>query len=1080
MPDELEEEREGAFPIVGIGASAGGLEAFTDLLHSLPDNTGMGFVFVQHLDPKHVSILNELLQRHTKMPVQDVTEGLRVEPNHIYVIPRDKHIELVRGVLRLTPRLSSPVPHMPIDPFLRSLANDQKSKAIGVILSGNASDGALGMMAIKAAGGITFAQSSSTAKYDGMPRSAVASGCIDFVLSPDEIAKELTRLGRHPYISPAAAVGQREPSPATMESIGRIVALLRNATGVDFTYYKATTIRRRILRRMALKQIDNLDNYMAKLRSDPVEMHALYEDILINVTEFFRDPDVFDQLKKVVFPKIVSQQDTSRPLRVWVPGCASGEEVYSLAMALLEYVGERSHEVSIQIFGTDISEAALDKARAGIYAPSAVQDISAERLRRFFTKIDSNYQISKRIREMCVFAKQNLIKDPPFSKLDLISCRNVLIYLGPVLQKRIIPIFHYALKPTGYLLLGTSETIGSFAELFTLEDKKSKIYKRRATAARLPIEFPTEDQPAEHQETRLVASDRGEADLLRDADRVVLGKYGPAGVVVDPEFNILQFRGRTSTFLEPSPGVATLNLLKMAREGLVVELRNCIQRARRDGATVRSKPIQVRRNSGYIEVTMDLIPLKKANGQPTGFVVLFEESSEKPLKGHPQKGKKTTSTRETEQLRGELASTKEYLQTVIEEHESSNEELRSANEEIQSSNEELQSTNEELETAKEELQSTNEELNTVNEELQTRNMQLAQAGNDLQNLLTNVNIPIIMLGGDLRIRRFTPVSQRLLNLIPTDVGRPLSDINLNLDVSRLDRLAADVIETLTPKTMEVKDLNGRPFSLRIRPYRTEDNKIDGAVIVLVDLDPERVAAITVADQALEAANGKADPKSAQELRAFSAGLILAQEAERRNLALELHDDLTQRLALLQLNVETAERSKTLPTDLKDQLANLHSQVEALTGSIRQIAYRLHPAALEDLGLGPALQAYIREFGAREGIKTTFQASKLPGVVAPDVSLCIYRIVQEGLRNIAQHANAKTAQVSIVHTDHMFRVTVKDSGHGFDLNDPERKHGLGLRSMEERALAMGGNCKIASKGGQGTEIIAEIPEKREDV
>lgn len=1079
---EDSEDGEGTFPIVGIGASAGGLEAFTDMLQALPDDTGMGFVFVQHLDPKHVSILTELLQRHTKMPVQDATEGMRVEPNHIYVIPRDKHMGMKGGVLTLSPRIDSPIPHMPIDPFLRSLAADQKSKAIGVILSGNASDGALGMMAIKAAGGITFAQSSESAKYDGMPRAAIASGCVDFVLSPKGIAKELARLGRHPYVLPATPKGEQEPTPATLESIARILALLRSATGVDFTYYKSNTIRRRILRRMALKQVENLDRYIVMLRSYPQELLALYDDILINVTEFFRDPEVFEQLKKTVFPRIAPSAQNAVAVRMWVPGCASGEEVYSIAIAFLEYLGERSQEVSVQIFGTDISDAALEKARSGTYPPSIVQDISAERIRRFFSKVDSHYQISKRIREMCVFAKQNLIKDPPFSKLDLISCRNVMIYLAPVLQKRVIPIFHYALKPNGFLLLGSSETIGTFSELFSLEDKKAKIYRRRAGVSRPNIEFPVEEVPVAPL-TRLPPGDWTEGDLIREADRIVLGRYSPAGVVVDGDFNVVQFRGKMAPFLEPSAGMASLNLLKLAREGFSVELRNAFHKAQRENAPVRREGLQIRQDSGFHRFNLDVIPFKKTPGRDARFLILFDEVHEEPASHAESRSKKKKSSpgleRENHQLRQELVATKEYPQSAIEELESSNEELRSANEEIQSSNEELQSTNEELETAKEELQSTNEELNTVNEELQTRNSQLSQAGNDLLNLLGNVNIPIIMVGNDLRIRRFTPISQRLLNLIPADVGRPISDINLNLDIPKLDRMVAEVIETLSPKVSEVKDLSGRAYSLRIRPYRTEDNKIDGAVIVLVDLEPGRASMESAAERAMtsDGSSAGADAKPSEELRAFGAGLLMAQENERRNLSLELHDDLSQRLALLELNVETLEKGDSSPPQLREQLHSVHEQITGLSNSLRHIAYQLHPAALEQLGLGQAVESYVHEFGQRENIQVHFRANNLPGSIDSQIALCLYRIVQESLRNVAQHSDAKSADVSLSRTNHTIQLRVKDSGSGFDYESAKSKGGLGLRSMEERARACGGTFKLTTQAGSGTEVVVEVPEKQ---
>jgi two-component system CheB/CheR fusion protein len=1074
-PDNsLQVEAEGGtFPIVGIGASAGGLEAFTELLQNLPSDTGMGFVFVPHLDPKHVSLLTELLQRHTSMAVEEAINGVKVAPNRIYLIPRNMHMTLVNGALLLSPRQSSPIGHMPIDPFLRSLAADQKSKAIGVILSGNASDGTLGMMAIKAAGGITFAQSSDTAKYDSMPRSAIAAGCIDFVLPPKDIAHELAHLREHPYISPAKAQVESDVSPSTTEAIGRVMSLLRNVTGVDFAYYKPSTLRRRILRRMALQRIENLDRYIAKLRGDSRELRALYEDILINVTEFFRDPDAFEALARMVFPKIVPVRN-SGPIRIWVPGCSSGEEVYSIAITLLEFLGERSSEVSIQIFGTDISDVALDKARSGIYAPGLVESMSPERIRKFFRRIDSSYGINKRIREMCIFAKQNLVKDPPFSKVDLISCRNLLIYLGPVLQKRLVPVFHYALKPTGFLLLGSSETIGA-TELFSLVDKKNKIYSRLPTSDRVAPEFSPEEVTTPTQELRPSKAEWTDAELAREADRIVLGKYSHAGAVVDNEFTIIQFRGKTSPYLEHSSGGASLSIFSMARQGLAGELRSVLHRARQGNVTVRVEGVRIRRDAVTSSINIEVVPLKKSAGRGNRYLVLFDEahlaarkSDQKPAK---KRGGQHALERELNQVRQELIANKEYLQSIIEQHDTSNEELRSANEEIQSSNEELQSTNEELETAKEELQSTNEELNTVNEELLVRNAQLAQSSNDLLNLLSNVNIPIIMVGNDLRIRRFTPISQRLLNFIPSDVGRPISDIKMNLDIPKLESLLLQVIESLTPQSLNVKDSSGRLYSVRIRPYRTEDNKIDGAVIVMVDVDTARDLATSIQ---FGDGSDNVGALGADELRGFTAGLIVAQERERQSIALELHDDITQRMALLELGLESMARMRSADSALNDHIKKLQEELMTLGERMRHVSHQLHPSMIEDLGLVPALEQLIREVNTNPELKVTFQYDDIPGKLHPDVALCLYRVAQEAMHNIVKHSGAKAAQVTLKGIDpNMIQLKLIDSGNGF-APDGAIKKGLGLRSMEARVRYVGGTFKVESRPGKGTEATATVP------
>ncbi len=659
-------------------------------------------------------------------------------------------------------------------------------------------------------------------------------------------------------------------------------------------------------------------------------------------------------------------------------------------------------------------------------------------------------------------------------RLDLISCRNVLIYLAPALQKRLMPIFHYGLKPNGFLLLGSSETVGGFHDLFAQADKKAKIYSKLEVPGRKPLLFTVLERELEKSETSPPGAAWTEVEVQREADRIVLGKYAPAGVVVDDDLNILQFRGRVSAYLQPFSGMASLNLLKMTGEGLSSELRNAVQKARKDDAAVRREALRVRGDSGVMEMNFEVIPFKHRAGHAGRYLILFEEGRrERPApvaRTSKKRPSMSTLERENVHFREESLATKRYLQSVVEEHESATEELRSANEEIQSSNEELQSTNEELETAKEELQSTNEELNTVNDEMQTRNLQLAQAGNDLQNLLSSVNIPIVMLNNDLRIRRFTPVSQRSLNLIPTDVGRPISDINLNLELPRLDGLLAEVIETLTPKMIEVKDLSGRTHSLRIRPYRTEDNKIEGVVMVLLDQELLRLPADVLGD----AASGLSAPQEGSEaLRAFSAGLLIAQERERFHLSRELHDDLTQRLALLELNLETLQRKQPNADQLAENLQSFREQVTALSEDLRRIAYRLHPSVLDDLGLAVAAETYVRYFSERENIQVAFHHSNIPAIVDADAALCLYRVLQESLHNISKHSGANSAQVNLAGTDGNLRMTIKDSGSGFDPRTVKGKGGLGLRSMEERAHLLGGTFKIHSDG-KGTEVVVEVP------
>lgn len=834
----------GSFPIVGIGASAGGLEAFTQLLGALPVDTGLAFVLVQHLAPQHESMLATLLSHATTMPVHEAGDGLRIAPNHIYVIPPNTNLAVLRGRISLRPRTEVRGQHLPVDFFFRSLAADRKGRAIGVILSGTASDGTEGLRAIKAEGGLTFAQDEKSAKYDGMPHSAIAAGVVDTVLPPEGIARALARLGRNPDRTLPAAKAD-DPLPESDGEMSEIFILLRSATGVDFSVYKPPTLKRRIARRLALHKLETLAHYVRFLRETPQEVEALHEDLLINVTSFFREPKAFEVLARKIFPRLLKDRPAQTPIRVWVPGCSTGEEAYSLAIALIEFLGPKSARVPVQIFATDVSERAIGKARAGSYPAGIAADVSAARLRRFFGRHAGGYQISKAVRNLCVFARQDVTKDPPFSRLDLISCRNLLIYLGPDVQKRIISTFHYALKPGGLLLLGGSETIGGFAELFALADGGHKLYARKPAAHRmemaLPVRGPAETaaDPAQPAAAALAAG----FDYQKEADRIVLGRYTPSGVVVNEALEILQFRGPTGRYLEPASGSASLNLLKMAREGLLLELRTALSDAKRHHAPARRAGVQVKTDGGFREVTVEVTPLRSGSAGASCYLVMFEEAAPLPRTTKTASAQRPPAAPDKfhTQLQQELTATKEYLESTIGDHERTNEELQSASEEILSTNEELQSTNEELETAKEELQSTNEELTTVNDELNTRNTELRQANNDLVNLLNGVQIPIVILGGDLRIRRFTPLAERLLNLIPTDVGRPLGDLRPQIIVPELERLIAEVMDSLAPREIEVQDRDGRWHSLRIRPYKTHENKIDGVILALVEIDTARRA-----------------------------------------------------------------------------------------------------------------------------------------------------------------------------------------------------------------------------------------------
>lgn len=849
-----DEPHTGSFPIVGIGASAGGFEAFSDLLRYLPEQTGMAFVLVQHLDPTHESALPEMLSRMTKIPVLEVKDGLEVKPDHIYVIPANTTMGLKAGTLRLSARVITRGQHLPIDYFFHSLAEERESQSIGVILSGTASDGTEGCQAIKAAGGITFAQDEGSARFSSMPRSAISAGCIDFVLNPKKIAEELIRISHHPYLNHIHKSLEESPFAVQGSALDQLLMMVREATGVDFGLYKQTTLQRRIKRRMVLHRLEKLKDYLKYIKDNPGEMNELYRDILIHVTGFFRDSAAFDALRQIVFPSLFRERKLDEsPVRIWVPGCSTGEEVYSIAIILLEYVWEQTRSIplgsvttkAVQIFGTDISDNALERARSGLYTEAAVSDISPDRLKRFFVKIDGGYQINKSIREMCIFAKQNVAKDPPFSNLDLVSCRNLLIYLGPALQKRVIPTLHYALKPNGYLMLGGSESLGTFSDNFILVDKKQKIYQKKRAATRLITYFTGLDYGIrKSQEPRPAKSTQNGFTVEKEVERVLANRYVPASIVVNDEMEIVQFRGKTGAYLEPAAGHPTFSLSKMAREGLLVDLRAAINKAKKDNILVQVEGVQVKSNGHTREVNLDVIPVHGQGSQERFYIVVFQDAEEDSPSVFSKKQKmqkrpaarQNATTRDNERLGREVTQLREQLQNLIEDHETTSEEYKSANEEVLSANEELQSTNEELETAKEELQSSNEELTTLNEELHNRNMELSLANNDLMNLLGNVNIPVVMVGNDLRIRRFTPPAQKLLNLIPADISRRLGEIRSNLNIDNLEDRARNTIDNTTLHEAEVREKNGGWYILRIRPYKTWDNKIDGAVISFQDID----------------------------------------------------------------------------------------------------------------------------------------------------------------------------------------------------------------------------------------------------
>ena len=839
---EIKEEpvREGRkiFPVVGIGASAGGLEALETFFTHMPATGNMAFVIIQHLSPDHKSIMGQILKKDTRMPVLEIQDGMAPELNCVYFNPPNREVAIYQGVFHLVEPAESRYSRLPIDYFFRSLAQDLEEKAICIVLSGTGSDGTLGLEAVKGAGGMTMAQEEEQAKYPFMPRSAIDTGLVDYVLPVEEMPEELIRYVKHPYLESR----ERELTPDSnyQNFLGKILMLVRASTKHDFSHYKQTTIRRRLGRRMAVHKIEGIADYFRYLQQNPAEVQTLFKDLVICVTSFFRDPEAFKALETKVIPDILARKPDNAPIRIWVAGCGTGEEALSIAILLAEAMERMEKRYQVQIFATDVDQEAIDKARAGVYPESIGADVSSDRLKRFFIKNDGKFKIKQEIREMVVYAVQNLISDPPFSGLELISCRNVLIYFDNDLQRQLLPLFHFTLHPNGYLFLGSSETIGGFADLFAPIDTKWKIFQRKGSVVHRLAEYPNLNLPMANLRPLGRAEPRP-VDVRTLIEKIVLSEYTPPSVLVNGKYDILYFQGQTGKFLVPPKGEPSFNLFSMTREELRPKLITAMHQAMTEKKTIVARDVQLTRDNEIIQISMTVRPLYQPGVPANLFLVIFEE---KPKPSQPKKRGKTLILPEEETrfaaLEQELQATKEYLQTTVEELEASNEELKSTNEELQSTNEELQSTNEELETAKEELQSTNEELITVNSELQNKIEELIEVNNDINNLLASTDIGTVFLDQELRIKRFTPAATGLFNLIASDIGRSIRDITMKSGYDRLWEDAEEVLHTLQVKEMNLQSEGGQVFSIRLLPYRTRENIIDGVVLTFVEVSEIRL------------------------------------------------------------------------------------------------------------------------------------------------------------------------------------------------------------------------------------------------
>jgi two-component system, chemotaxis family, CheB/CheR fusion protein len=1087
LQSSIETKIANEFPIVGIGASAGGLDPIRKLLENLPVDTGMAFVVIQHLAPGQESMLPEILSRSTKMKVQQVQDGMQVEQDHVYVITPGTTMTLKNGQLRLVPK---GVALKPINDFMISLASEKKTLAIGIVLSGTGNDGTEGLKAIKAEGGITFAQEPDTAQYSDMPKNAIDADTPDFVLSPEKIVKELVRLAKQPQIIHFET--KKVPIQVKVETdLKKIVMMLRASFGVDFTHYRDTTIDRRITRRMVITKTENMKAYVEYLQKHPSELQLLFDDLLIGVTSFFRESETFSVLKEKVFPELVKKKGSNESIRVWIPGCSSGEEVYSFAITIQEFLEEKAMpEFRVQIFGTDANEKNIEKSRQGIYPKTIEDNVSEERLKRFFTFSEGKYRITKSIRDMCIFAKQDITTDPPFSNIDIIMCRNVLIYFDAYLHERVLHIFHYALKANGFLVLGESESVGKFQYMFEPIIPGCLIYRKKQGQPQILL---GEEVFVPHV-AKKTAEPLGKTDLLAilgdKVDHLITSEYGPATLLLNNNLDVLVFRGDVSPFISPESGAASFNVNKMVRKELRSQVQTALFRARKEKRAIKETVVFKQKDQSKT-INIEIRSLEMVQYEEPFFLVLFTEgvsrdvSLAKDVESAVLPGEvETVKDRQIRELREDLEATKRSLQSLVEGQQATNEELRSSMEEVQSSNEELQSTNEELETAKEELQSGNEELQTLNEELKNQNHALGRLNDDLANLQTNIDIALVIVDSSLRIRRFTAAAKELLRISPSDVGGSIANITPGVHIENLDKIITGVIDKLSPVSREIEGLNDHFYEMRVRPYLTEDKKIDGAFLSFTDITKRKKA-----EEALDKYTKNLEKLVEERTRQLKDSERLA--AIGTTAGMVGHDIRNPLQAIAGDVYLLREEIKGMPereekSSAEESLLGIEKNVDyinKIVADLQDFARPLNPHA-EETNLKRVIDDLLTKNGLPKNVKVSVKVEAETVVVD---STFINRIMYNLVNNAVQ-AMPNGGKLTI----HSFKeandviISVKDTGVGIPeavkgklftpmFTTKAKGQGFGLAVIKRMTESLGGTVTFESQEDKGTTFTIRLPQ-----